>query len=1318
MKKLISLLLVSVMVVSMFAGLQISSSALELTGKCGDNAYWSFDESTGTLTISGTGDVYNYSQYSYNQSPLSNNSDVKKVIISNGIKSIGNYVFDSCKALTEVYFSDSVDVIGDGAFRFCSVLANITIPDSVTKIGEKAFDGTADSNDNNNWRGGLFYIGDWAISAKETVTNVVIDDETKHIADSIFLARRSLKSVKISDSVKVIPYGAFYNCDELTSVELGNNLEEIGDYAFDGCSKLTSVTIPNTVTRIGDFAFCYCDMLEGISLPASVNIIGYRAFWYCPKLASIEIGNFVTSIGSEAFLGTAFYKNSANWSDGVLYLNNWLIRADESEMSYGRTYDIDIREGIVGVASGAFLECRDLKNLTVPASVRYIGTIICSSCHNLDTISVDDKNVIYDSRDNCNAIIETETNSLVVGCKSTVIPNTVTSIGDSAFSGRAYLESITIPNSVTSIGDYAFSSCSSLTSVNIPESVIRIGENAFRICSDLESIIIPKSVTTIEDATFLSCNSLKNVYYTGSQEQWNSIVIKDNNEKLTSATIICNFIPHEHQYNGVVTKEANCSETGIMTYTCSVCAATKTEEIPVNGNHNFEDGYCTRCGAKDPNAPIPVITGTCTKTVSVREDDKYYASFTPAKKGKITFYSTGSKDTMGYLYNGEMALLKSDDDSGEEYNFKITYDVEAGTKYIIACKLYSGEGSLTFKFEYEPETPPSPPVGHVHDEVLAVLIAGCLKPSEQEGINYELDFDNSPYAASCVTTYAQHYCASCGFYTNEPYLYWYPSEPHDFKLDCAYCLNGCGTRNPSYNPYGDDTHAHSFLSSVSKEPDCSHLGERCFTCECGYSYSVPIEYNSNKHTGFTSRVTIQPTCSQKGHRIYTCECGYIYGEDIDALGHEMTFHAAKNETCTKAGNKAYYECTRCGNYYNDSDGNSLIADKSSVIIPAKEHKFKITQEYCLNGCGTKNPNYSADVNEYVIVLEYGMNLAYPDFEINLDGTLICYSDKCSKGELYNAYNRQLVASSDNSATGAGFYLSYPVKAGEKYYLSCCADLGDATICISYPHKHFYRSAVTIEPTCTKAGVKTFICSCGYSYTEAVAKLAHDFKPVVTPPKANAVGFTQYKCSGCGEFKKDNAGKVVKDKYTAPTGKPAGLQCASRAATSEKFSWSKTSGATGYQLQISTKDGKKWDKTYDAKTATSYTVKNLTAGSAYKVRVRFYIKAPDGKNYYSQWATLTSPTLPAASAISKLTPAKKAFTAQWKKVAVTGYQLQYGTNAKFSGAKTLTVKGKTAQAVKSLKGGARYYVRIRTYKTIGGKNYYSTWSGAKSVITKK
>ncbi|MBQ6381780.1 MAG: leucine-rich repeat protein [Clostridia bacterium] len=187
---------------------------------------------------------------------------------------------------------------------------------------------------------------------------------------------------------------------------------------------------------------------------------------------------------------------------------------------------------------------------------------------------------------------------------------------------------------------------------------------------------------------------------------------------------------------------------------------------------------------------------------------------------------------------------------------------------------------------------------------------------------------------------------------------------------------------------------------------------------------------------------------------------------------------------------------------------------------------------------------------------------------------------------------------------------------------------------------------------------------------------------------------------------------------APTGVVKTISCKARTATAEIITWSAIKGAQGYQIQISNAAGNKWEKTYNAKTATSYVFKNLTPGGNYKFRVRLYAKAFDGSYCFAGWKALASPTLPATTSV-KATAAKKAFTAQWRRKAVTGYQIQYGVKANFSGAKTLTVKNaKTYKyTVKNLKAKTNYNVRIRTYKTIGGKNYFSTWSKAVKVKTK-
>ncbi len=216
--------------------------------------------------------------------------------------------------------------------------------------------------------------------------------------------------------------------------------------------------------------------------------------------------------------------------------------------------------------------------------------------------------------------------------------------------------------------------------------------------------------------------------------------------------------------------------------------------------------------------------------------------------------------------------------------------------------------------------------------------------------------------------------------------------------------------------------------------------------------------------------------------------------------------------------------------------------------------------------------------------------------------------------------------------------------------------------------------------------------------------------VVTKPTATTLGYSTYYCSRCG---------VKFGDYTAPTGKLT-LKCKARTVAAQTVIWNNVKNATGYQVQISNAAGNKWSTYANLKAGvTSYTFKKLAAGNNYKFRVRFYIAA-GGKNYFSPWSsTLTSPTLPSGTTLTKLTPAKKAFTAQWKKAGVTGYQIQYSTSASFSGAKKLTIKNaKNLKAtVKSLSAKKTYYVRIRTYKTISKVNYFSTWSKTYKVKTK-
>ena len=235
------------------------------------------------------------------------------------------------------------------------------------------------------------------------------------------------------------------------------SVTSIGSSAFQ-YQNVISIMIPNSVTSIGNFAFSSCSDLTSISIPNSVKSIGNYAFSSSSGLTSISIPNSVKSIGEYAFYG-----------------------------------------------------CRGLTSISIPNSVTSIGRGAFDDCISLISIKVESGNAIYDSRNNCNAIIRTSNNELITGCKNTVIPNSVTSIGNSAFSRCSGLTFISIPNSVTSIGNYAFYYCSGLTSISIPNSVTSISDYAFYCCSGLTSISIPSSVTSIGNSAFYYCSGLTSI---------------------------------------------------------------------------------------------------------------------------------------------------------------------------------------------------------------------------------------------------------------------------------------------------------------------------------------------------------------------------------------------------------------------------------------------------------------------------------------------------------------------------------------------------------------------------------------------------------------------------------------------------------------------------------------------------------------------------------------------------------------------------------------------------------------------------------------
>ena len=398
------------------------------SGTCGENVNWTLD-GDGTLFITGTGAMYNYKNSWGERAPwYEGYTDyITSVVISDGITSVGDWAFYTCRKLSSVSLPDSLKSIGVRAFGETASLTSIELPSNLETIGDLAF-------------------------CVSMIRSITIPDSVTTIGDEAFLSAYKMTSVNLGNGVETLGNGVF-SSTAIESIVIPSSVKTIGDEAFDGCSSLTTVTISSGLESIGESAFLYCTKLKNINIPDGVTTIKDGAFYGCYALESITIPGSVQNMGSNVF------------------------------RACNALTDVTFGEGVTSIPKGTFFDCYNLKNVTLPDTLTSIG----ENAFRNDSSSYNPS--LLESIVLPNGLTTIEFGAFYgQSLRSITIPGSVTTISSGAFRNCDQLETVTILNGVTTIENNAFEYSDNIKSVTVPSSVTSLGDHAFGPGQNLKNI--------------------------------------------------------------------------------------------------------------------------------------------------------------------------------------------------------------------------------------------------------------------------------------------------------------------------------------------------------------------------------------------------------------------------------------------------------------------------------------------------------------------------------------------------------------------------------------------------------------------------------------------------------------------------------------------------------------------------------------------------------------------------------------------------------------------------------------------------------------
>lgn len=496
-------------------------------GSDGDNVTFTLNIESGLLMIEGNGAMADY-RYG-DPVPWEDDRElIKSIKISDEVTHIGSDAFAGCSNVKNVELPNNLKSIGDGAFASCRSLESITIPKNTEEIKCSFVYCTS--------------LRSIKVEAKNPaycdIDGVLFTKDKKTLLR--YPAKKDGKKYTVPSSVTVLSRNAFSQCYALESISVPNSVTEIGAAAFSGCEALKNIKIPAKVKNIGAYTFYLCKSLSDVILPEGIESLEEFAFFGCEELQKIEFPKSLISIGTYAFENCKSLKE-VTLTDKITNIGQFAFSGCDSLKSlripgsiktveyhaFARCRSLSvviIEEGVKSIKSGAFELCSGLKELRIPSSLTGIEADVLRGCTSLLKITIDENNPAYCVIDG--VLFSKDRTTLVLypenGAPKYVIPDGVTFIGESSFSGCSFLEAVTIPEGVKEIGKYAFSGCDSLSLIAIPESTEVICGSAFSGCRNLSTFIIrsknivfdynTRDACIVVDNTFYNCDKLDAVY--------------------------------------------------------------------------------------------------------------------------------------------------------------------------------------------------------------------------------------------------------------------------------------------------------------------------------------------------------------------------------------------------------------------------------------------------------------------------------------------------------------------------------------------------------------------------------------------------------------------------------------------------------------------------------------------------------------------------------------------------------------------------------------------------------------------------------------